>query len=373
MRFTVSTTTLQKNLQLISGAIGNNRTFPISECFIFNIQDDNLSVTASDGDTSMSVDLKVMADADGNVGIPAKMLLDILKSLPDQPLTFKVDTETHATEILAHNGKYKLGGEDASDFLNITQMNAATDTFGTPAAVWAEAISKTLFAVGTDELRPAMTGVFFRADDLGLTFVATDAHKLVRFQYDLNPDGANAEFILPKKALTLLKNILPAGDATISVSYNRTSVLFAVGDVRLLCRLIDARFPDYKTVIPIDNPNRLTINRGDFAASLKRLAIFANKTSYQVVLELDGNELKLNTQDVDYSNEAVERLACSYEGNPMQIAFNARFLGETLSVLDVEEILLEMSSPNRAGIVLPAQQDENSHVLMLMMPLMLFS
>ena len=372
MRFTVSTTTLQENLQLISGAIGNNRTFPISECFIFNVQDGDLSVTASDGDTSMSVNLEVMDDADGNVGIPAKMLLDILKSLPDQPLTFKVDTETHATEILAHNGKYKLGGEDASDFLNITQMNA-TDTFGMPAVVWAEAISKTLFAVGTDELRPAMTGVFFRADDLGLTFVATDAHKLVRFQYDLNPDGANAEFILPKKALTLLKNILPAGDATISISHNRTSVLFAAGDARLLCRLIDARFPDYKAVIPIDNPNRLTINRSDFAASLKRLAIFANKNSHQVVLELDGNELNLSTQDVDYSNEAVERLACSYEGSPMQIAFNARFLGETLGVLDVEEILLEMSSPNRAGIVLPAQQDENSHVLMLMMPLMLFA
>lgn len=372
MRFTVSTTTLQKNLQLISGAIGNNRNFPISECFIFNIHDGSLAVTASDGETSMSVALDVIADDDGNVGMPAKMLLDILKSLPDQPLTFKVDTQTHAVEILAQSGKYKLGGEDASDFLDITQIGKS-ETFHVGASVLSDAIAKTLFAVGTDELRPAMTGVFFRADKNGLIFVATDAHKLVRYQYDNNIDGAEAEFILPKKALTLLKNVLPNNDAPISLSYNKTGVLFTIGDVRLVCRLIDARFPDYKAVIPLDNPNRLTINRADFAASLKRLAIFANKNNYQVVFDLGTDDLKLTTQDLDYSNEAVERLNCTYEGDDMQIAFNARFLADTLAVLDTDEIVLEMSIPSRAGIILPAQQDEGSHVLMLMMPLMLFS
>ncbi len=372
MRFTVSTTTLQKKLQLISGAIGNNRNFPISECFIFNIEDGSLSVMASDGETSMSVSFDVIADSDGSVGLPAKMLLDILKSLPDQPLTFKVDTEVYAIEILAQNGKYKLGGEDASDFLNITQLDN-TQNFAIPAAIWSDAIGKTLFAVGTDELRPAMTGVFFRADDSGMTFVATDAHKLVRYQHDANPDALEAEFILPKKALNLLKNVLPTNDEAVQLAYNRTGVLFSIGDVRLVCRLIDARFPDYKAVIPLDNPNRLTINRSDFATSLKRLSIFANKNNYQVVLDLSADELKLSTQDLDYSSEAVERLPCSYEGQAMQIAFNARFLGETLSVLDTDEILLEMSTPNRAGIVLPVQQEQSSHVLMLMMPLMLFS
>lgn len=221
MCFTVSTTTLNKFADLLA-AIGTTALSLFRNVLFLISKTATCRLQPRTAIRLMSVNLEVMADADGNVGIPAKMLLDIL-SLPDQPLTFKSNTETHATEILAHNGKYKLGGEDASDFLNITQMNA-TDTFGMPAEARAEAISKTLFAVGTDELRPAMTGVFFRADDLGLTFVATDAHKLVRFQYDLNPDGANAEFILPKKALTLLKNILPGGDATISVSHNRTAI-----------------------------------------------------------------------------------------------------------------------------------------------------
>jgi DNA polymerase-3 subunit beta len=372
MRFTVSTTTLQKNLQLISGAIGGNRTFPISECFIFDIKNGNLSVTASDGETSMSVALDVMADDDGNVGMPAKMLLDILKNLPDQPLTFKVDTDNYAIEILAQSGKYKLGGEDATDFLDIANLSN-TETFHINASVLSNAINKTLFAVATDELRPAMTGVFFRADDTGLTFVSTDAHKLVRYQHDNNPDNVETEFILPKKALTLLKNVLPSNDSLVNIAYNRTGVLFSIGNARLVCRLIDARFPDYKNVIPLDNPNRLTINRSDFANSLKRLSIFANKNNHQVVFEVSDNELKLSTQDLDYSNEAAERLTCQYTGDDMQIAFNARFLSETLSVLDTEEITLEMSTPNRAGIILPTEQEEGSHILMLMMPLMLFS
>lgn len=372
MRFTVSTTTLQKNLQMISGAIGNNRTFPISECFIFNIKDGALSVTASDGETTMSVSLDVMADDDGNVGMPAKMLLEILKNLPDQPLTFKIDTENYAIEILAKSGKYKLGGEDATDFLDIANLKD-TKTFHINANILGSAINKTIFAVSTDELRPAMTGVFFRADDTGLTFVSTDAHKLVRYQHDNNPDNAEAEFILPKKALTLLKNVLPANNALVNIAHNRTGVLFSIGDVRLVCRLIDARFPDYKAVIPLDNPNRLSINRSDFANSLKRLSIFANKNNYQVVFEVGGDELKLTTQDIDYANEAVERLTYKYEGSEMQIAFNAKFLSETLSVLDTEEVNLEMSTPSRAGIILPTEQEEGEHILMLMMPLMLFS
>lgn len=373
MRFTVSTTALQKNLQVISGAIGNNRTMPISEDFIFNIKDGQLAITATDFETSMSVLMEVIADDDGHVAIPAKMLLETLKSLPDQPLTFKVNPDTYAIEILSQNGKYKLAGEDASDFLNLMTIGDA-DSFTINSVALARAIQYTLFAIGTDELRPAMTGVYFHTDADSLLFVSTDAQKLVRYRQEGNPAGEATSFIIPKKAMGLLKSALPSGDTEVRISYNRINAFFEVGGVQLVCRLLDARFPDYRAVIPQENPNKLTINKNDLAATLKRLSIFANKNNYQVVFELGAEgEVNLSTQDLDHSNEASERLDCRYEGEEMRIAFNARFLSEMLAVLETDEINLEMSMPNRAGIITPLEQQQGSNILMLIMPLMLFN
>lgn len=372
MRFTVSTTALQKNLQVISGAIGNNRTMPISEDFIFSISDGQLTITATDFETSMSVLMDVMADDDGHVAIPAKMLLETLKSLPDQPLTFKVNPDTHAVEILSQNGKYKLAGEDATDFLNLMAIGEA-ESFSISSTALSRAMQYTIFAVGTDELRPAMTGVYFHTEGDNLLFVATDAQKLVRYQQEGNPVG-DVSFIIPKKAMGLLKSALPAGEALVNVAYNRINAFFEVNGIQLICRLLDARFPDYRAVIPRDNPNKLVINRNDLASSLKRLSIFANKNNYQVVLDLGvENEITLSTQDLDHSNEAAERLDCQYEGDKMQIAFNARYLSEMLSVVETDEIAMEMSMPNRAGIITPSEQPEGSSVLMLIMPLMLYN
>jgi DNA polymerase-3 subunit beta len=240
-----------------------------------------------------------------------------------------------------------------------------------PASVLTEAITKTIFAVSSDELRPAMTGVYCQLSEQHITFVATDAHKLVRYRrMDSKGDKASS-FILPKKALTLLKAALPSTDANVSVDYNATSAFFKFENINLVCRLIDERYPDYEAVIPANNPNKLIIDRALFLNTLRRVVIFANKTTHQVRLKINGSELNISSEDLDFANEAHERLSCQYEGEDLEIGFNARFLIEMLSNLSGEEVTLELSTPNRAGLLIPQTNDENEDVLMLVMPVML--
>ena len=239
-----------------------------------------------------------------------------------------------------------------------------------PASALAQGIAKTLFATSSDELRPAMMGVFFQLDFNKLTLVATDAHKLVRYAYKEMSSPVSSSFIVPKKALNLLKNFLP-GTGGITLSFNKSHAFFTAGSTRLVCRLIDARYPDYNAVIPIDNPNILTISRIDLLNSLRRIAIYANKTTNQVILNITGGSLTVSAQDLDFSNEATEQLACTYQGTPLNIGFNAKFLVEMLNVLESDEVHIEMSSPTRAGILLPVDELPNEDILMLVMPVML--
>jgi DNA polymerase-3 subunit beta len=225
--------------------------------------------------------------------------------------------------------------------------------------------------VSNDELRPAMTGVFFQLDDKGITFVSTDAHKLVKFnRSDVAVEDATS-FIVPKKALNLLKSIVPSNDSEVKVQFNKSNAFFSFDNIRLICRLIDAKYPDYNAVIPKENPNLLSISRDAFLSSLRRTSIFSNKTTHQVVLRVSGAELSISAQDLDFSNEASEKLPCDYQGNAMEIGFNAKFLIEMLSVLDASEIKMELSTPNRAGIIRPAEKEEDEDLLMLVMPVML--
>lgn len=370
MRFTVSTTSLQKQLQLIGGVIANNSPIPILEDFLFDLKSDSLTILASDQETSMSTTLGVMGEAGGIVAIPSKILTDILKTLPDQPLTFVVDNETFGVSIVSQNGKYKVAGEDGQEFPVMMNVDDPK-IISIKASVLQRAISHTLFAVSNDDLRPAMTGVLVQINSDGATFVATDAHKLVKYVNNETTSEENLSFILPKKALNLLKNALPAGeDALVNVSYNETNALFSFGDVRLNCRLIDSRYPDYNAVIPIDNPNKMTINRADFLSSLKRISIFANKTNFQVSYNINENNLRLSAEDIDYAHEATESIDCEYDSEAIDISFNAKFFSEILSVLSTDEVTLEMSSANKAGILVPSYQEENEHLLMLIMPIM---
>ena len=370
MRFIVSTSTLLKQLQAVNGASSSSTVFPILENFLFEIKDGSLTISATDLQTSMTTSLPVESKEDGKVAVPSKILLETLKTLPDQPVAFSVDAQTFAIEISAGDGKYKLSGENGEDFPKIPTVENASSV-SMPASVLAEAINKTIFAVSNDDLRPAMTGVFCQLSPQNITFVATDAHKLVRYRRNDTKSDAAASFILPKKALTLLKASLGSDDSAVSLEYNSTSAFFRFGNINLICRLIDERYPDYEAVIPQSNPNKLTLDRSQFLNSLRRVVIFANKTTHQVRLKINGSELNISSEDVDFSNEAHERLGCQYEGEDMEIGFNAKFLIEMLGNLEGDEVTLEMSTPNRAGLLIPQTNNDNENVLMLVMPVML--
>ena len=369
MKFSTSSSDLLKQLQAVAGAIGSNPVLPILEDFLFTIDGSKLTISATDLETSIRTQLDIQSDSNGSVAIPGKILLETLKALPEQPITFTVDDESFAIEITSAYGRYKLAGENGQDFPTIPSPDGV-DAVELPAAVLSKAITKALFATSNDELRPAMTGVYFQVDFSKITFVATDAHKLVKYSYSDVKSEVATSFIMPKKALQLLKGVLPSGDE-VKLAFNKANAFFTFGDVNLVCRLIDARYPDYTAVIPTDNPNTLTIVRSDFQSSLKRIAIYANKTTNQVILKINQGQLNISAQDLDFSNEATEQLPCAYTGDPMTIGFNAKFLVEMLGVLDSDEIKIQLSSPTRAGILVPVEEMENREILMLVMPVML--
>ncbi|MCC6412285.1 MAG: DNA polymerase III subunit beta [Saprospiraceae bacterium] len=369
MKFSVSSTELLKQLQIASGAIGSNPVLPILEDFLFKIENKVLSISASDLETSISTSMEVLADDDFTVAIPAKILLETLKALPQQPVTFTINEENFGIEITSSYGKYKLAGENGADYPTLPEADTV-DTVKINSQFLLEAINKSVFATSNDELRPAMTGVYFQIDLNKLICVATDAHKLVKYATHQLAGDVSTTFIIPKKALNLLKNALPSNDA-VTLSFNKANAFFSFGTMNLVCRLIDARYPDYNAVIPVDNPNSMIVNRADFQNSLKRIAIYANKTTNQVVLEISDKSLTVSAQDLDFSNEATEQMSCTFDGSPLRIAFNAKFLAEMLGVLDTEEVRMEFSTPSRAGILTPVEENNDREILMLVMPVML--
>ncbi|TRZ76646.1 MAG: DNA polymerase III subunit beta [Chitinophagaceae bacterium] len=371
MKFIVSSSSLLKHLQQIAGVINTNTVLPILEDFLFEIEDKKLNIIATDLETVMRVQMDVESKSNGRVCIPAKILIDSLKNIADQPLTFNID-KNYAVEITSDNGKYKVMGENPDNF---PKEPTADDTTGFKmrSTGLLTAINKTLFAVSGDDLRPAMTGVFFELSKDGVQFVATDAHRLVRYKRTDAKPTQNASFIVPKKPLNLLKNALPDNEDVITVSFNSNHLFVDHGSTQLICRLIDARFPDYKVVIPADNPYRLTVNKHDFQNALRRVNVFSNKSTNQVALNIAGNELQMAAQDIDFSFEGNERMSCEYKGEDIQIAFNAKFLIEMLSAADTDDIFIELSTPTKAGLIKPSEQAPNEDLLMLVMPLMLNS
>jgi DNA polymerase III subunit beta len=370
MKFIVSSSYLLKQLSAINGVITTNPVVPILENFLFEIKGGTLTVTASDLQTSMITELEVEAREDGSMAIPAKILLETLRNLPEQPVTFSIDQNTYSIEINSDNGRYKLAGENATDFPKIPMV---TDGYSVnlSSEVLARAINNTLFATSTDELRPAMTGVHLNLTDASATFVATDSHRLIRYRrVDVASDMGHS-MIIPRKALTLLKASLPSDVTNINLEFNGSNAFFNFNNVKMICRLIDERFPDYENVIPLDNKNTMNIDRMSFLGSLKRIAIYANKTTHQVRLKITGSELMISSEDIDFSNEANERLSCDHNGQDIEIGFNARLLVEMLSNMEAKEITLKLSAPNKAGIIVPATQEDNEDILMLIMPVMI--
>lgn len=371
MNFIISSSTLLKNLQRISGVLNSSNSLPILDNFLFELANGELTVSASDLENTMKTSVKPdEAREDGKIAVPAKLLLDTLKNFSDQPLSFTIDAATFGIEISSDYGKYKLVGQNADDFPKSPEMGIS-DELEVKGEIIASAIDKTLFATGNDDLRPVMSGVFCQFSTEKLIFVATDAHKLVRYGRSDSSAVKSSDFILPKKPLNLLKQNL-SGSEQVKISYNETTARFVFDTIELTCRLIDGKYPNYEAVIPVENPNILTVDRLSFLNSIKRVSIFSNKTTHQVKLKVAGSELSLSAEDLDFSNEAKERLTCNYSGDDMEIGFNSKFLLEMLNHIHTQEVILEMSEPNRAGILLPSSNSNSDEdILMLVMPVMI--
>jgi DNA polymerase-3 subunit beta len=370
MKFIVNTNQLLNKLQSVSGTIVSKPVIPILDHFLFDITDKKLTITGTDLETTMSTTMEVQSDEDIRIAVPSKMCMDTLKELPNQPVTFTISTDKNTIELKSEFGRYKLVGQNADDFPKIPESNAE-NSFSISSGVLSSSIAQTIFSSGNDELRLSLTGVYVQLFKDNAVFVATDANRLVKVERtDVQP-GLETNFILPKKALNLLKSNLPQDDSATQVDFNDSNAFFTFGDVSLICRLIDERYPDYQAVIPEENPNRLTINRTEFLNSIKRSSIYGNKTTNQVNVKITGSELTIHAEDIDLSNEAVERLGCDYTGQDMEIGFNARLLIEMLQNLSTSDIIIELSSPSRAGIILPSENVENENLLMLLMPMMI--
>ncbi|MFI5221802.1 MAG: DNA polymerase III subunit beta [Bacteroidia bacterium] len=372
MKFIVNSTTLLKQLSAIDGVTVSKPIIPILNNFLFDIKDGNLSISATDLETTMTTGIKVDAKEDISIAIPSRTTLDLLKTLPDQPLAFSINLEKGSVEIKYDSGRFKLTAQKGDEFPKNPTVEDGKK-FSMPAKVLQKAISKTVFATSTDELRLNLTGVFVQLFNDHITFVATDANRLVRYtRNDVKP-GQEEIFILPKKALNLLKSSLPTDDSEVTIEYNRQNANFTFGETTLICRLIDEKYPDYAAVIPQENPNKLTMDRNEFAMSVRRVSITSNKTTHQIRLKIAGSELTISAEDLDFENEAQEKLKCQYDGDDLEIGFNSKYLAELLGALDATEVKLEMSQPNRAGVLSPLTPDEGEDILMLVMPMMLNS
>ena len=370
MNFIVSSTQLQRQLQTLSGVLNTSNTLPILDHVLLELTPQQLKLTGTDLETTISATVKVETTSEGKLAVPARLLLETLKTFPEQPLTFS-QKENNTLEISSDQGKYVLAYANADEYPQAAEVVDAS-TLSIQGDTLSTAINNTIFASGNDDLRPVMSGVFFQLSSSGMTFVATDAHKLVKYERTDVVAPETAEFIMPKKPLNLLKSVLVGSEEEVKVKYNNSNVQFSFDDTLIICRLIDGKYPNYEAVIPKDNPNIMSINRVQLLNTVKRVSIFSNKTTHQIRLRIAGAELHISAEDIDYSNKAEERLRCSFQGDDMQIGFNARFLTEMLSNLTSEEVQLELSLPNRAGIITPVDGlEKGEQITMLVMPVML--
>jgi len=371
MRFIVSSTTLLKNLQTISGVINSSNNLPILDDFLFELEGNNLLITASDMETRITVKIELSnADEPGSITIPSKMLVEALKTFSDIPLTFTT-TPDFVIEISTGEGKYKLVGHESTLYPKTPEIETPNDIKINSVSLL-DAINKTLFASGNDELRPAMTGVYFQLNENDMTFVATDAHKLVRCRRLDVKTAEPSSFIMPKKPLTLLKSSLFGKDAEVKIEYNNTNACFIYDNTKLICRLIDGKFPNYEAVIPSNNNKKLIVDRQSLLTLIKRVGLFASQSTRQIRFKVSGQEMIISAEDKELSNEGYERINCNFSGEDIEIAFNSKFILEMVTNIQTEMVSFEMSLPNRAALIFPVDNDDkNEDILMLIMPVMI--
>jgi DNA polymerase-3 subunit beta len=376
MKFVISSTELLGHLQLIGKVISQKNTLPILDNFLFELDGNELKITASDLETTLitTINLENVTDG-GKVALPARILMDILKEFPEQPLTFDIDSESLNVVLNSENGRYNIVGQNAEDFPQIPTIKSEEEThLQISSELLHKGIAKTIFATADDELRPVMNGIYVELTQDNLTFVATDAHKLVRYRRnDVQPEQENS-FIFPKKPASLLRNILVKEENQVDVKFDDKNVQFILPNYTIISRLTEGNYPSYNSVIPSDNPYKLTIDRLEFYNTIKRVSVFSNQASNLVKLSLKGNQITVSAQDIDFSISGHETLNCQYEGEDMEIGFKSSFLLEILSNLNASEVLVELSDPSRAGLLYPSEKEnDDEDVLMLLMPMMVES
>ena len=372
MKFIVSSSVLSSHLQAISRVINSKNALPILDCFLFELKDGVLSVTVSDSETTMRTSLEVIeSDVDGRFAIVAKTLLDALKEIPEQPLSFDVNISSLEIMVQYQNGKYHLMGQNADEFPTPITLGDNAVHVDMSAQILLDGINRAVFATADDELRPVMNGVYFDITTEDITMVASDGHKLVRCKTLAAKGDERAAFILPKKPAVLLKNLLVREQGNVMIAFDERNAMFVLENYHMVCRLIEGRYPNYNSVIPQNNPYKVTVDRLQLMGALKRVSIFSSQASSLIKLHMEKNLIMVSAQDIDFSTSAEETLACQYAGNTMSIGFNSTFLIDILGNISSEEVVIELADPSRAGVITPMEQEENEELLMLLMPMML--
>ena len=371
MKFIVSSTGLFSRLQAISRVINSKNSLPILDCFLLELTDGTLSITASDSETTLSTFIEANEyDTDGRFAVNSKTILEALKEIPEQPLTFEV-SESMEIVVKYQNGKYSLMGQNADEYPQSANLGSNAVHVSLGVEVLMNGINRSLFATADDELRPVMNGIYFDITTEDITFVASDGHKLVRNKTYKARGNEKAAFILPKKPATLLKNLLPKETGDVQIDFDDRNAMFTLENYNMTCRLIEGRYPNYNSVIPQNNPHRATIDRAAFVSGLKRVSVFSSAASSLIKLGLDMNTIQISGQDIDFSTSAEETLMCQYEGNKMSIGFKSTFLIDILNNISSQEVVMELADPSRAGVIVPVEQNEEEDLLMLLMPMML--
>jgi DNA polymerase-3 subunit beta len=376
MKFVVSSTELLNHLTAISRVISSKSTLPILDNFLFNLEENKLTITASDLESTLITWIGLdNTEGIGEIAVPAKLLIDTLKEFPEQPLTFQINTDTFAIDIFSENGKFSIMGQNGEDYPELPELQSSSATSVVMGHdILLNGINKTLFATADDELRPVMNGILIEISPDDVTFVASDAHKLVRYKRSDVKAEIDSSFILPKKPSALLKNLLPKEDFDVRLNFDEKNAFFQLTNFKVICRLVEGKYPSYNSVIPTSNPNKMQVDRLELYNTLRRVSVFSNAASNLVRLKISGNQLVVSAQDIDFSISAVERLNCVYEGDEMEIGFKSSFLLEILSNLSSAEVRVELSDPTRAGILLPVEKEiDEEDVLMLLMPMMINS
>lgn len=372
MKFTVSSTALFSRIQAISRVINSKNTFPILECFLIELKEGSLFITASDNETTLSTSVEVNeADGEGHIAISSKILLDALKEISEQPLVFNINEATYEVTVHYMNGRYNLVGQNADEYPEAQKLGADAVKLDVDIAVLLASINCTAFAIAEDEIHPVMNGIYVDITTEDITLAATDGHKLVRCRSLSAKGETKAAFILPKKPVNLLRNLLQKEEGDVQICIDSRNAMFISENYGMVCRLIEGKYPNYNSVIPKDNPNKTVVDRTALLSALRRVSVFSSPATCLVKLNLDSDLIKISAQDVDFSTSAEETVQCNYQGTPMSIGFRANFFIDILSSISSEAVVIELADPSRAGVILPEPQAENEDLLMLLMPMML--